>query len=74
MAKYRILKVVHPNDKERYIIQKKWLFWWKQAYYDEDPWTYKAIANTMKDALEILTIKFNVYKSWEIVYKGESKG
>ena len=73
MAKYRILKVTLSNNEEKYIIQKKFLFWWKQAYYDEEPWTYKAITKTLDKALMLLTTKFNVYKSWEVIYRGESK-
>lgn len=72
MAKYRIVKVTKFNNDVSYIIQKKGLFRWHQAYYDNAPWTYRAITSDMNSALEILATKFNVHKTWEVVYEGKS--
>ena len=72
MAKYRIVKVTKFNNEVKYIIQKKGIFGWHQAYYDENPFTYKAVASNMNTALELLATKFNVHKTWEVVYEGKS--
>lgn len=72
MAKYRIIKITKFNDEVSYVIQKKGLFGWKQAYYEEAPWAYRAVASNMNKALELLATKFNVHKTWEVVFEGNS--
>lgn len=72
MTRYRIIKITKFNDEVSYVIQKKGLFGWKQAYYEEAPWTYRAMTSTMNEALELLASKFNVHKAWEVVFEGSS--
>lgn len=72
MARYRIIKITKFNDEVSYVIQKKGLFGWKQAYYEEAPWTYKATASNMNKALELLAAKFDVHKAWEVVFEGDN--
>lgn len=67
MAKYRIVKVTKFNAQTKYVIQKKSLFKWKQAYYEEAPFTMKAVTDTMESALELLSTKFGVFKTTEVV-------
>lgn len=72
MARYRIIKVSKFNEEVKYIIQKKGLLGWEQAYYDDAPWTFKAVTDNMNEALELLATKFNVPKAWEVMFEGKS--
>lgn len=72
MARYRIVKITKFNDEVKYAIQKKGLFGWKQAYYHICYSTYKAIENSMNEALETLTSRFNVVKAKEVVWDSKT--
>lgn len=66
--KYRIIKRTLANGSEKYVVQKKLLWWWKDATYRTGAWDCYARYDTELEAMSCLAVRFNQCVSEEVVY------